>query len=207
MSDKPITPYPLAWPQNWPRTDIREQKDNNQWKKPLDWYFAEVLDELKRMKAPQFIISTNVRPVGTKLTNGSERGVRDPGVAVYFDRPKTEDFKWMTTLMLHGIPTEDDIESAYRRLALPHHPDRGGDLALFQMYTEARDQGRKWLRQLNAPPSFVIACDTFNDVRLNLAAMALSLKAIRQLERCGTSQLLERTFQGLQTLLPEQASK
>jgi hypothetical protein len=193
--------YPLSWPSDWPRTSIKDQKPNQQWKKSLEYYRRQVVDELKRMKAPQSVISTHVQPdFSGKLADAMARAVRDAGVAVYFDRPHVEDFKWMNTLMLTGVPTEDEIEAQWRKLALPHHPDRGGDLSVFQAFTEARDAGRKWARRLQQPPSLVIACDTFNDVRLNLAAIALSLKAIRQLERCGTSQLLERTFKGLEML-------
>lgn len=41
-----------------------------------------------------------------------------------------------------GLPrdaSEGDIRSAYRALALVHHPDRGGDPAAFQRATEAHD--------------------------------------------------------------------
>ena len=198
-----VSAYPLCWPVGWPRTSLRDQKANAAWKRSTTAYQAEVRDELKRMRAPQFVVSTNVRDTGgAGFSDAAARAARDPGVAVYFDRPVVEDFKWMNTLMLVGVPTEGEIDDAWKRLALPHHPDRGGDLAVFQALTEARDRGRKWVRRQDAPPALVIACDTFTEVRLNLCALALSLKAIRQLERCGTSQLLERTFQGLQTLLP-----
>lgn len=191
-----INPNILQWPPDWPRTSIKDQRGNSQWKKSKDWYHGEVKDELGRMKAPRFIVSLNA---------GSSS--RDVGVAVYFERPAVEDFKWMTTLMLTGVPTESDIDDAFRRFALPHHPDRGGDAKLFALYSEAKELGRKWFRRTQQPPNLVIACDTFNDVRLNLCSIALSLKAIRQLERCGTSQLLERTFQSMTTLLTAEAGR
>lgn len=50
----------------------------------------------------------------------------------------------------------------------------------------------------------VIACDQFKEVRLNMAAIVLTIKAIRQIERCGTSSLLERAFKGF-SALPETA--
>lgn len=198
-----ITPYPLAWPADWPRTSIKDQRGNSQWKKPLDWYRGEVASELKSLKAKRFIVSTNLHVVDSdgRLNMNDARTTHDVGVAVYFARTVVEDFKWMTTLMLTGVPTEDDIDVAFKRLALPHHPDRGGDSKLFALYSEAKELGKRWFRRTQQPPNLVIACDTFNEVRLNLAAIALSLKAIRQLERCGTSQLLERTFQSMTTLL------
>lgn len=200
-----IKSHPLAWPVGWPRTSVKDQKSNQQWKKALDWYRREVVDELKKLKAPRWIISTNAPVANGVLSELGAKAARDMGVAVYFERPIVDDFKWMNTLMLTGVPTDEDIDTAWKRLALPHHPDRGGDVTLFQLYTEARDTGRKWARRTTSPPNLVIACDTFNDLRLNLCAIALSLKAIRQLERCGTSQLLERTFQSMITLLPSEA--
>jgi len=204
-----IKNYPLAWPSDWPRTSIKDQRINSQWRKPLDWYRGEVVSELKSLKAKRFIVSTNLSVVDTdgRLSERDAKLTHDVGVAVYFERAVVEDFKWMTTLMLVGVPTEADIDEAFRKLALPHHPDRGGDAKLFALYSEAKELGRRWYRRTQLPPNLVIACDTFKEVRLNLAAIALSLKAIRQLERCGTSQLLERTFQSMTTLLPQAAGE
>ena len=42
-------------------------------------------------------------------------------------------------LGLPSEPTADQIKSAYRRAALHHHPDRGGDRSLFERATQARD--------------------------------------------------------------------
>lgn len=202
-----ITTYPLTWPADWPRTSVKDQRTNSQWKKDLNVYKFEIVHELRALKATRSIISTNCKVVDRdgRLSPNDERTTRDPGVAVYFERPVVEDFKWMTTLMLTGSPTDSDIDVAFKRLALPHHPDRGGDAKLFALYSEAKQLGLAWYRRTTQPPNLVIACDTFNAVRLNLNAIALSLKAIRQLERCGTSQLLERTFQSMTTLIAEKA--
>ncbi len=202
-----IKPYPLAWPSDWPRTSVKDQRPNQQWKKSLDYYRQSVLGELAAMKVTRFILSTNVPVTNSRgeLAESAARTINDVGVAVYFERPLVEDFKWMTTLMLTGVPTENDIDVSFKRLAMPHHPDRGGDAKLFVVYSEARELGRKWARRTQSPPSLVLPCDTFKDVRLNLAGAALSLKCIRQLERCGTSQLLERTFQSMTVGLPATA--
>ena len=41
------------------------------------------------------------------------------------------------TLGLNKGASEDDIKSAYRKLAMKHHPDRGGDPKIFQDVQEA----------------------------------------------------------------------
>lgn len=49
---------------------------------------------------------------------------------------------WWQTLKLKGPSvTRGDVESAYRKLAMEHHPDRGGDAASMADINRARDQG------------------------------------------------------------------
>lgn len=49
---------------------------------------------------------------------------------------------WWQTLKLKGPSvTRVDVESAYRKLAMEHHPDRGGDAAHMADINAARDQG------------------------------------------------------------------
>lgn len=50
----------------------------------------------------------------------------------------------------------------------------------------------------------VVACDTWNTVRANVRAIGLTVAALRQIERTGASQLLERAFTGF-AALPAQA--
>jgi hypothetical protein len=68
-----------------------------------------------------------------------------------------------------------------------------------------RDNALRWItRKTNQKFDYVIACDQFKEVRLNMAAIVMTIKAIRQIERCGTSSLLERAFKGF-SALPEHA--
>ena len=71
---------------------------------------------------------------------------------------------------------------------------------MFQTITQARDNALRWINRNTQPYDYVIACDEFQQVRLNMAAIVLTIRAIRQIERCGTSTLLERAFKGFAAL-------
>src|SRR5439155_16675043 len=172
------------------------------WKRTANQYREALLVELSRMGSDSGVISSNV-PLNLRgaMTPGLEP--RDVGVAVYFSRKTKEDFSWSEVLMIRDpvAATEAQIQESFKRLASLYHPDRGGDLAMFQKVTTARDNAIRWLKRAtdqNFP--YVIAADQFKEVRLNMCAIVLSLKALRQLERCGTSSLLERAFKGFSAL-------
>lgn len=190
--------FPLAWPEGWPRTRPQDRKAQAAWKRTATQYRDALEKELNRMEAPSFIISSNV-PLTQRgaMTPGIEP--LDVGVGVYFSRKVKETFSWQDALDLHDpAPTLEQIDRAFRKLSLQYHPDRpGGDIAMFQALTKHRDNARNWVnRRTNQNFEYVLACDQFNAVRLNMAAVCLTLKAIRQIERCGTSSLLERAFSG-----------
>jgi hypothetical protein len=172
------------------------------WKRTANQYREALVTELTRMKSPSAVISSNV-PLN--LRGGLEsKGVEplDVGVAVYFSRPAKEDFSWQDALGIHDpAPTEEQVQSAYRKLAGQYHPDRGGDAAMFASVTKHRDNALRWINQRTSQRfDYVIACDQFREVRLNMAAIVLTIRAIRQIERCGTSSLLERAFKGFSAL-------
>ena len=193
--------HPLSWPEDWPRTRPQDRRQMKAWKRTANQYRDALLTELTRMESPSAVISSNV-PLTMRgsMTPGVEP--LDVGVAVYFSRKIKEDFSWQDALSIHDpAPTEAQVVDAYRRLAQQHHPDRGGDVAMFQSVTRHRDNALNWInRKTNQNFDYVIACDQFKEVRLNMAAIVFTIKAIRQIERCGTSSLLERAFRGFSAL-------
>lgn len=194
--------YPLSWPADWPRTRPQDQRTMASWKRSANDYRDELAKELDRSKVLNAVISTNVQ---LNLRGQMTKGVdpRDVGVAIYFSRPLKEDFRWQDALGLHApAPSADDINAAYRRAIALYHPDRpgGGDAEMFLALTKHRDNALAWATRDTRPPDHMIACDLFREVRLNLAAIAFTLKALRQIDRCGTSSVLERSFKGFMAL-------
>lgn len=200
MSEKKES-HPLAWPADWPRTRPQDQRVRSSWKRTSNHYREELFKELERSKVTNAVISTNI-PLSLRgqMPHGVEP--RDPGVAIYFNKPFKEDFRWQDALEIHApAPTEDEINAAYRRLVARYHPDSAtGDKEMFLALTKHRDNALTWATQSTRGQEQVIACDLFREVRWNLAAIAFTLKNIRQIEMYGTSALLERSFKGFMAL-------
>jgi hypothetical protein len=202
MSAEKKESFPLSWPDDWPRTRPQDQRGMASWKRTANQYRDALVVELTRMESPSAVISSNV-PLNLRgaMTPGVEP--RDVGVAVYFSRKVKEDFSWQDVLSIRDpiAATEGQIQDSFKRLAQLYHPDRGGDIAMFHKVTSARDSAMRWLnRKTNQDFGYVIAADQFKEVRLNMCAIGLTIKAIRQIERCGTSSLLERAFKGFSAL-------
>lgn len=192
--------HPLSWPDGWPRTRPQDRKSQSQWKRSMNDYCEDVVREMERLGAVSLVVSTNI-PLNLRnqLTTGVEP--LDPGVAVYFSRKAKEDFSWQDGLGIHEpAPTIERIDAAYREMAKKYHPDQGGDIAMFQALTKHRDSARAWVNRKSAGQDYVIACNQFKEVRLNLCAIKLTIAAMRQMERCGTSSLLERAFAGFKQI-------
>lgn len=177
--------YPLSWPDGWTRTRPQDRRAMASWKRTANQYRDEIIKELERINAPSYVISSNV-----PLTNRESmtRGIEplDVGVAIYFSRKIKEDFAWQDALNIHDpAPTEQQIGEAFKRLAALYHPDKiGGDIAMFQSAVRHRDNALRWInRKVDQNFDYVIANDQFKEVRLNMAAIAMSLKALRQLDR------------------------
>jgi hypothetical protein len=189
----------LKWPEGWERTRIESRKPQAAWKKSTKGYIDALIKELGRMGVTECMISFN----------RDDKARLDPGVAVYFSKNSKADFSWQAALGLDTpAPTLDEIDAAYKRKAMEHHPDRGGDVEVFRQLTKHRDRARAWILGTHeSEHEFVIPCDRFNDVRLNIAAIRLAITAFRQLDRVGVPSILERTFRGFRTALPQNASE
>ena len=200
---EPKEAFPLSWPEDWMRTPIRDRKGQTAWKKSAPEYREALIRELERMGVEAMVLSTNV-PLN--MRGDLQRGIEplDPGVAVYFTRTMKEDYSWQDILNIHDpAPTIEQIDASYRRLSLKYHPDHGGDTGMFAKLVAARDRAKAWVnRKSSSNYDYVIACDLFKEVRLNINAIRLTIAAIRQIERCGASSLLERAFKGFAALPP-----
>lgn len=178
---------PLRWPEGWPRTRFQDRKPQKAWARPYNNVVDALRKELKQLKATAWLITHN------------ERSNQDSGVAVYFSLQAMDNYGWQEALGFVGeIPTVDQINRAYRERAEKVHPDRpGGDGVLFNALTKHRDRALAWARGTQTVETDkVFACDKFNEVRLNLNAIRLTIAALRQIERCGTSDMMERAFRG-----------
>lgn len=163
------------------------------------------------MKATSLVLSTNI-PLTLRGLPREGFNPPDPGVAVYFGRQRREDRNWRDVLRITApdSPTKANreqslevVESQFRKFAKQYHPDVGGDLPLFEQLVRARDQARDFFNGVKrSDHEYVLACDLFNEVRLNMHAIALTVEAMRQIERCGASSMLERAFRGFMAALP-----
>jgi len=195
---------PLKWPEGWGRTLLEHRRSRANWKRPFMFYREQVVKELQRLGASAITIS--------RQESKHERA--DPGVAVWFSLKPSEDFSWQAGLHLDNpLPTLDEIDSAYRRLAQKHHPDAvangsGGDVAVFHRLSEYRKQARAWVLGGDAPAlDNCIPCDRFADQRQNLAGIASALRHFRGLELVGIPAILERVMdRAFRAALPANAS-
>jgi hypothetical protein len=191
--------FPLSWPEDEPRTRPQDRETRTAWKRTATQYRDGLQDELTRMGAESFVISSNVQ---VSDRGSMVKGIEplDVGVAVYFSLKVKEDFAWQDVFNVHDpAPTEEQINAAYRPLAAKYHPDNRttGDKEMFLTVEKHRQNALRWInRKTNQDFSHVIACDAFKEVRLNMAAIVGTIQAIRKIERCGTSRMLERAFKG-----------
>lgn len=101
---------------------------------------------------------------------------------------------------LLGSRPEDVVISssmALRRDGIPYAHQREPDDPGVAVYWAKRSwsNGREVFQQR------VIACDTWRTVRENMRAIGLAISSLRQLERTGASEILDRAFTGF-TALP-----
>jgi hypothetical protein len=187
--------YPLQWPDGWPRTFLGDREERKGWKKTERQAIADLELELKRFDV--------VSSVLTRKDPNEIRGAADPSVAAYFSRKaKSEDFSWQRVLQItNPSPTVEEIETAYRRLVSPYHPDRGGDAEVFRALTKHKEAAIAYAKRLSgATHDHVIAADKYTEARWNIFAISNTVYSFRQMERDGTSVLLDRTLQGFKVL-------
>lgn len=79
--------YPLAWPENWPRTETGRRKSHSPFSTTFDKARRDLLDELRRLGARNAVISSwlPLRQDGQPRADVARRRIEDPGVAVYFE--------------------------------------------------------------------------------------------------------------------------
>jgi hypothetical protein len=177
----------LEWPAGTPRTLIGNREPNSQWKKPTSYYEEMLTRELDRLGV-----------VGIRITTNNT--AQDPGVAVWISRQRAADYSWQQLLAIDSPqPTREEISKAYREKIAPYHTDRPdkGDVEMFLLLTKARDRALEWIEMSEGRThNMVIACDRWKEARLNLNAIRLNIAALRQIERCGTSAMMEKAFAG-----------
>jgi len=184
----------LQWPAGWDRTLIELRKQGTQWRKPLDYYRAQVIKELTMMGATSIMISRG--PVDKERL--------DPGVAIWFSMVK-EDYSWQTLLGLPPAPTLDEIDHAYKPKARAVHPDLpGADVEMFVRLGKAREAAIAWVKGTHTDRhEYVMALDRYVMLRWNLAGLWRAFYCFRQLQKLGMPTILERVLdKAFKALLP-----
>lgn len=182
---------PLKWPEGWKRTKINARDKKGAWKKTLLQYEVELAGELRKMGAVRIITTVN----------DSRMAERDPGVAVYFSRPPAEDDgEWQDILGIDTpAPTVELINDRFKTLAQTYHPDNQstGNYEMYRKIDDARKTAKAWVTgDFGKEHEHVIACDKYNEVRLNIKAIQISIAAIRKIEESGASGIIDRAFAG-----------
>jgi len=201
--------YPLSWPDGWVRTRPEHRRPNNTWKKSFGAYRDDLISEVERLGAESLTLSTDI-PLN--LRGLPREGYRppDPGVAMYFTRIPRADFSWQDVFGLTGSPSPSDVEHRFRELAKIYYEDVPitGDNEVMRLLLRSREAALDCLLHRSRQSHFyVLACDLFTEVRLNMHAIGLTIQAMRQIERCGASSMLERAFRGFMAALPAHASE
>ena len=180
----------LRWPEGQKRTRINLRDKRGQWKKPLSHYLVELRKELEKLKA-----------VGVVITGDPDSQKIDPGVAVYFSLPPAEaSGDWQDVLGIDTPkPTEAEIDERFKELARRYHPDNPatGNYDLYRKIDEAKKEAKSWATgNFGKKHERAIACDRYNEVRLNVKAIQVTIAALRRVEEAGAPGFLDRAFAG-----------
>lgn len=180
----------LRWPEGQKRTRINQREKRGQWKKPLSHYEKELHAELAKLKA-----------VGVVVTGDADTQKIDPGVAVYFSLPPAEaSGDWQDVLGIDNPkPSMAEIDERLRSLQARFHPDnqKTGNTELYLAVGEAAREAKAWATgNFGKRHEKAIACDRYNEVRLNVKAIQVTIAALRRVEESGAPGFLERAFSG-----------
>lgn len=200
---------PLRWPQGYGRTLIGERQNRAAYtKKPLAVYVKGLVDELKLLGSNNIEVTYNDRlDVSTK----------DPGVAVWYSLSKTTDTSWQVVLRIDNpSPTLEDVTKSFKRLVMENkcHPDQvaagsGGDIKVYMKLEEAwRNAKRYVVGDLYYGLTNCLPCDSFVEVRQNMACLKLQMMHLRAMKRLGNPFVVERVMErGFREALPAPASE
>lgn len=193
---------PLKWPDGQERTLIDRRQPRNAWKKTFRQYAERLGLQLQKLGVVEATISFN----------GAPNDRIDPGVALYFAKPKKQDSSWQVALGIDNpMPTIEQINDAFKAKALKHHPDsdsvrRGhGDPKLWYQFDQHRRDAIAFVSG-KAVTEYAIAVDRCTEPRWNLEAIRRILIAVSTMDEYGNPGTLERTFRGFKVALPAHAS-
>ncbi len=194
---------PLQWPDGQERTLIDRRVAKNGWKKTFRQYVERLTKQLQTLGIEEATISFNPSPMDRQ----------DPGVALYFSKPRKDDYSWQVALGIDSpMPTLDQINAAFKAKAMIHHPDRvaagsGGDPKLYTQFDEHRKKAVAWVKGTDQNKrEYGIAVDRCTEPRWNLEAIRRILIAVATMDEYGNPGTLERTFRGFKVALPAHAS-
>jgi hypothetical protein len=185
-----INMQPLRWPEGQKRTRINQREKRGQWKKPLSHYIKELEAELTKLNA-----------VGVVITGDLLSEKIDPGVAVYFSLPPEEaSGDWQDILGIDSPkPTVQEIDARFKELRIRYSPDnlQTGNLDYYLKCEAAAREAKAWATgDFGKKHEKAIACDRYNEVRLNVKAIQVTIAALRRVEESGAPGFLERAFSG-----------
>jgi hypothetical protein len=193
---------PLKWAEGQERTLIDRRVPKNGWKKTFRQYLDRLALQLDKLGIAEATVSFNPSPMDRQ----------DPGVALYFSKPRKQDYSWQVALGIDSpMPTLDEINDAFKRKALPHHPDSDsvrqgkGDPKLWYQFDQHRKNAIAYVKG-TAQTEYVIAVDRCTEPRWNLEAIRRILMAVAVMDEYGNPGTLERTFKGFRVALPAHAS-
>lgn len=191
---------PLRWPIGQERTLLDRRMMKNGWKQSLRQYADRLAAQLDKLGIESAELTFNPAP--------SDR--TDPGVSLYFAQPQSADYSWQVGLGIDKpMPTQKDIDDAFKAKAMIHHPDRvketGGDIKLYYRYDEYRKKAIAWINGV-VEREYVIAVDRCAETRWNVEAIRRIVIAAGTMDEYGNPGTLERTFKGFKVALPAAAS-